>query len=544
MLNITTNPGYKKSNINFGTNLVIGQGVVDHLNKHPEELKKIQDFKKYLAEDGKNWNAELTYDKFEQKEISLDETEKLIRAYAEDYNYDARQQAGENISQIKDSKIAVDFIEKLTKDPDRDVRDTAARMACSIKDSSIAAALIEKLVKSDDLYVRNSAADVAGEIQDPKIAIELIEKLTQNSDPEVRFNAAASLQNVKNASMRDAAIEKLSNSQDISIKKGIAMSLSKVEDKKLFDKLLEKLSADTNPEVKNFAISQLLDLDEEQIQANPKLYDNVIENAFNDSSVKDKYAVMGLIGKLSDSKKATDLINRAIKSDNSRWSRASAARSAGYIKDQQVAKETVQKLLEYPDVEIQRGAAEAISNIKDEKIKEELIIKSINHSEPDVRREIAFQISIIEDSQKQADLISKLSKDNDGDIRRIAVRNIGDIKNTNIAESLLKTYINSPDINIKEGLIEALDDFSNENPGKAKEFAQILAKDEDKYIQKEANNILNKIKRDSQKDHYNLKITDNGKVLGQKQVNEKKYDDKNIFDSLFTAYKAIFEKAI
>ena len=47
---------------------------------------------------------------------------------------------------------------------------------------------------------------------------------------------------------------------------------------------------------------------------------------------------------------------------------------------------------------------------------------------------------------------------------------------------------------------------------------------------------------DAQIDHYNLKIKDGDKVIGEKQVVEKRYGDKNIFNALFNSYKTIFEK--
>ena len=111
--NTTVAQNYNKKSVSFGTNLIVGQGVTDRLNKHPEELKKIMDFKNYLATDGKNWNAELTYDTFTSKK---EDAEELLRKDAKYYDWEAEQQAQKIIANMKNPQEAAEFIEKLTKD--------------------------------------------------------------------------------------------------------------------------------------------------------------------------------------------------------------------------------------------------------------------------------------------------------------------------------------------------------------------------------------------------------------------------------------------
>lgn len=514
MLNITANLGYKKSNINFGTNLIIGQGVVDHLNKHPEELKTIQDFKNYLAEDGKNWNAELTYDKFEPKEIPLDETEKLIKKYAQSYDYKAREHAEENISQTKNFQKTADFLEKLTQDP--------------------------------DYRVANEAAGLAGYIKDSKIAIALIEKLIQSSNSEIKESAVFAISNIEDEKLRDVEIEKLLNSNDIIIKRSAVSVLYKMKDSKNYDLLFAKLYNDKDPEIRGYALCAIADFDDDEYNKKAELYDSIIESALKDSESQVRNAAFSSIGKLTDPKKATAFIEEALSSDADGWEKARAAESAGYIKDSRLAKDMILKLLDNPDSDVRRGAAGAVAHIKDEAVQNELMEKILDSKEVNIRSEAVWALNDIKDVKKVVFYEEKLLKDQEPEIREKAAGTFGYLNDEKTGINLISNHINDSDVSIKKGIINSVDDLSRFGSDKdaAKEFAQILAKDEDKYIQKEANNILNKIKRDSQKDHYNLKITDGCKVLGQKQVTENRYGDKNIFDSLFNAYKAIFEKSV
>lgn len=510
MLTITANTNYKKSNTNFGTNLIIGQGVIEHLNKKPEELKKIQEFKNYLAGDGKNWNAELTYDKFEPKEIPLEETEKLIRAYAKNSDYDAEQQAEENISQIKDSKVAVDFIEKLTQDPDREIAQAAIHMI--------------------------------GKVKDEKIAVALIEKLIQNPNPEIKSYAIFAIEEFHDAQLRDNTIEKFLNSEDPIIKRSAVSVLYKMKDSKNYDMLFEKLYNDQDPEIREYVLYAIADFDDEEYNKKSKLYDSIIENALKDSKPQVRNAAFSSIGKLTDPKKATAFIEEVLLSDASGWEKARAAESTGHIKDPRLAKDMILKLLENPDSEVRRGAAGAVAHIKDESLQNELMEKVLDSKEVNVRGEAVWALNDIKDAKKVVLYEEKLLKDKEPEIREKAAGTFGYLNDDKTGIDLISKHIYDSDLNIKKGIINSVNDLSRFDPDKAKEFAQILAKDEDKYIQKEANNILNKIKKDSQKDHYNLKITDGDKVLGQKQVTENRYGDKNIFDSFFATYKTIFEK--
>lgn len=240
MINLISNN--KKSDISFGTNLVVGQGVTEHLNKHPEELKKIQDFKNYLATDGKNWNAELTYDTFtpSSPDQNSNNAEILIRRHAKEFDWRAREQAEALVSKMEPQE-AVNLIEKLTKDPDDRVREDAVSMTAYIKDPKIAASMIEKFAMSDDSQIAIEAAGQAGGIKDSTFAINLIEKLSQNPNPQIRYAALNSAGSIKDSSTRDLTIEKFANSEDVHSRRAAAANLAKVESKELFGKLLEKI---------------------------------------------------------------------------------------------------------------------------------------------------------------------------------------------------------------------------------------------------------------------------------------------------------------
>lgn len=509
MLTVNSGIDYRKSNVSFGTNLVLGKGVVDHLNKHPEELKKIQDFKNYLANDGKNWNAELTYDTFTpQQKPKAEDVEALIRKEAEDYDYNRR-------------KIIAGLI--------------------SVMQPKDAAALIEKLAQDPDPYVKREAVDNACKISDENLALQLIDKFAQNPTDEIKEAAIYALLELDNKEKRNEKVKQFLNSDDILIKTRAMRILGK-DDFDNADEVISRFSNDSHPQVRASILYEIADFDEEKYAKNPKLYDSVIENAFKDSNEEVKRAAMFSLGKISDSKKAVELIDEAVNSDAQSWHRAKAARSAQYIKDHELARVTIEKLLQHPDSEVRRGAAEAGLRIKDKEIQKEFVQKLSDSPIVGIRKEMLWASYDLDDSQRK-NLIEKFLNDQEPDIRELAANRINSIEDNKQRDELITKYIKSPDLSIRKGVADTVNNISSDSPEKATEYAQILLKDEDKYIQKQAREILEKIKLQGQKDAYSLKINDGDKALGQKKVQEPRYGEVNFLEAFFNTYKRIVESA-
>lgn len=501
--------GYnQKQKVSFGTNLILGKGVAEHLATNPSESQAISEFKDQLAKDGKNWNAELTYDTFEPKKVSLDETEKLIRKYARNYDSEKREQADKNISQIKDSKVLADFIEKLAKDPD----------------NRVAVAAVEKI----------------GEIKDPKIAVALVEKLIQGQNPDIKEAAVLSLWDIqdKDEALFNNTMEKFINSNDVDVKRSAAKMLHKMEDSEHFDKFIEKFNNDADPVIREGVLYALANIEEEKFGKKAKLYEGIIERGLKDPESEVRRAAFLSIGKLADTSKAVSLIEGVLSSDEEGWQKGRAAEAIGEIKDPQLVKSLVLKYLESPDSEIRKGAAGAVAHIKDEKLQNELIGTIMDSKEAKIRREAAWSISNIKDKNKAIELAEKLLKDSDAEVREAMGWHLGFIGDYEISEKLISEHITDKAFDVRKGIVDAVDRIVDNNPDKAKEFAQILAKDEDKYIQKKANKILEKIELQSTTDHYKLKMTDGDKILGNKNISEK----NGVLVALSNAYEAIFKK--
>lgn len=510
MLNISANVSEKsKAKVGFGTNLVVGQGVVNHLNTNPQELQQIQAFKDYLATDGKNWNAELTYDKFEpkeNKEISLDETEKLIRKSAESYDWEAREKTSENISQMEPQK-ASDFIEKMVSDPDS--------------------------------KVASNTANMAGHIKDPKVAVALVEKLVQNPNPEIKESAIYALEYIKDESIIHKELNKYLNNNNSAVKKSVALMISKYGDSGQKESLIEKFNNDDNAGVRQEILYLITDIDDEKYAKNVSLYDSIIENGLKDPEKDVRTTAFLSVGKLSDSQKAAQLIGDIVFSDEGSYDKSKAAESAGYIKDSQLAKDLIEKLLVHPDDEVRSGAAEAVTKLADAKLQDELMQKVLNSSEVSVRRRAVWGLSDIKDSQKAIEYTEKLLKDTEPDIRESAAWHIAWIDDQKAMNTFITSHIKDSDLSIRKGIVSAVNYMANnQDSHKAEKFAKILTNDEDKYIQKRAHEILEKIQQTREnQDHYHLKITGDDKVIGDKVIDNK----PDILKVFFNAYKAIFE---
>lgn len=498
----------QKQKVSFGTNLILGKGVAERLATNPYEQKKIDEFKETLAKDGKDWNAELTYDTFEPKKVSLDETEKLIRKYVASYDSNAREQAEKNISQIKDSQVVAAFIEKLSKD----------------SDNKVAVAAVEKV----------------GEIKDPKIAVELVEKLIQGQNSDVKEAAVLGIWGVqgKDEELFNKTIEKFLNSEDANVRRSATKILYKMKDSEHFDAFIEKLHNDSDPVIREYVACAIADIDDDRYNNNAKLYDEIIQKGLKDSEPIVKRATFNSIGRLADSKKAATLIESVLSSDENSWEKARAAESIGYIKDTQLAKSLILKHLENPNSEIREGVARTLFHIKDESLQKELIDKVLDSKETKIRRAVAWGISDIKDSNHAIAIAERLLNDPDADVRETMSWQLGWINDDNVRNSLISKHISDKDFDVRKGIADAVERLADDNPEKAAEFAQMLAKDEDKYIQKSANKILEKIKEQEAENHYHLKISDGNKVVGETNIS----NNRNISSALFKPYQSIFDK--
>lgn len=540
MLTINTNVNSvnnKRSNINFGTNLILGQGVAEHLKTQPDEAKKIEEFKDYLAQDGKNWNAELTYDSFA---VSIKETEALIMKDAKFYDWNAEKQAAKNISLMTNPQEASDFIEKLTDDSNRNVRRDAAGMAGKINDPKIAVALIEKLMKKDDIDVRRSAANSIRDIKDPNILIKLIDKYTKVSDSEIRESAARAASNIEDEKLRDATFEKLSNSSNADVKRGVSSIIYKTDDVKLFETLVEKFSKDEDLQVQEHALFAIVDAESDKIKKNPALFDSIIEAGVKSSDSNIRRAAAYSAGKHSDTKKAIELTEELLK-DEDIHVRRDATFSIGHIKDHEQAKLLIDKILKYSDAETKSNLDGVFKHNKNSELHEYVTEQLINDKDPKVRYSGAYSISSIKDPQKASVLAEKLLKDVASQNREVAARRISEIKDKTVRNTLLNKYIHSDDLSIKLGLTESLKELGKDEPETAEKFAIMLSKDADKAIQKEAKDVLDGIAREEKTSHYSLNITDGDKVVGQKKVLEHMFGGYSIWALLLETYEYIVD---
>lgn len=507
MLNVNATSLQNKNNskVSFGTNLNIGQGVIDRLNKHPEDLQKIQEFKDYLAKDGKNWNAELTYDTFKPTTPSpIAETETLIRKSANGYDYDSKRAASKLISQMK---------------------------------SEDAAALIKKLSTDKNTEVQAMAASQVSEIRDKKIAAALVDELVKSANSRVKEEAIYSLESIKDETLKNKLIEKYINSDDATVKRSTVEIAYKAPDIEVFNNDLEKYSKDADPKIRQAVFHKILDLSTEEYDKNAALYDSIIKSGLSDSDSSVKETAGEAIGRIKDPNEAAKLINELLENSTESWSRRYIAASAGFIKDPKVAIPLIEKLLTHHDTRVRYGAAQAAMKSENQEIRNKFVEKFSNDPNPTIRREVSYEIGSIEDAGKQKELIEKYSLDPDANVREDAAWMIGFVNDVEVRNSLIDKYIKSNDFEIKRGMISTASHLVWKDSEKAKEIAQTLSKDPDKAIQKEANAVLEEIKNDENQDHYNLKITDGGNVVGNKIVKE----DSNVFDSLFSSYKTIFE---
>lgn len=489
--------------IGFGTNLIVGQSAAENISTNPKEAAAVQRFKEYLAKDGKNWNAELTYDKFQQAPVSKEETEKLITAYAQDYDYDAREKAQKNIAKME-PKEASDFIEKMVSNPDTEIGIEAASMA--------------------------------GNIKDDEVAVKLIEKLSQNPNSRIKSRAIFSLEYIENNELVDKSIEKFLNSKDAVVKKTALEFLYKMPESKNFDKLFE-MNNDPDPKIRREVLFSVDNLKDEKYDQNADFYESIIENGLKDSNEKVKTAAFYSIGKLRDSQKAANIIREIVSSDMDGENRERAAASAGYIKDTKIVKPLIEELLQNDDKDVRKGATSAIFRLKDEKLQNEFIEKIITSNDLSIKKEMAWGISRIKDLEKAFNLADKLLMDPDSEVRSSAIFPIRWMSNEKLQEKIINKYIQNPDLETRKEMVHIVANISQKRPEKAKEYAQILSKDENKYIQKKANQILEQIKADEQQDGYKLKITDKNNVIAQ----EKIQDNKFLFDRLKSVYNKVSE---
>lgn len=495
----------QKQKVSFGTNLILGKGVTERLSTNPFEQKEIDDFKETLAKDGKDWNAELTYDTFEPKKVSLDETEKLIRKYAANYDYEAREKAEKNISQMN-SQEAADFIEKMSKESDSRVAIDAVRLTGKIKDSKVTVALINRLIQNPNSEIKSEAIYALSEMPNQKSATEAALKLADSSEPVIRRSAVQVLCKLQEPEQKNAFIEKFNN--------------------------------DADPIIREHILYAIGDLDNEKYNEKAKFYDEIIERELKDSEPDVRRTAYTFIGKLTDCKKAATLIEDVLSSDENSWEKSRAAASIGYIKDTQLAKSLILKHLENPNSEIREGVARTLSNIEDESLQKELIDKVLNSKETKIRRAVTWGVNDIKDSNQAIAVAERLFNDPDADVREAIGWQVGWISDETVRNSLILKHINDKDFDVRKGIAETVERIADDNPEKAAEFAQILAKDEDKYIQKSANKILEKIKEQETEDHYHLKINDGNKVIGEKNVS----NNSDISSALFKPYQSIFDK--
>lgn len=541
MLNINSNTfsnSKQKANIGFGTNLIVDKSVIQQLNAHPEELKKILEFKEYLANDGKNWNAELKYDTFTP---TTTEAEKLIIKQSNSYDFDLNKVTQESIKKMKPEEASA-LIEKLAQNPLPRIRQEAVEKIGFISDASIAADLIRKYAKGEDLKLRNAAVYSIDNINDDKVLISLIEEFSKSPDIEVKESVINATENVKDIQIRSEMLEKFANSDDAVTKKAVASSLNSLvqDNPALFDKLVEKLSSDECPEVREYSLCQLSDLDDEVYSKNSNLYDSIIEKGIKDTYADTRRDAAYSLGRLNDIKKAETLINEALK-DEDEGVRRGAVCSIGCLKDSGVIISFVDKILKTQNVDIIENLGQIFRYHQNPKIANYIVDKLLNNQDPAIRKSAIFMLSDLKNNDKEVELTEKLLKDADSSIKNRAAWCISYLNDIKVRDGLINKYIKSEDINIRTGIAETVDHLAYDEPQKAKEFAQILEKDEDRIIQKKAKKTLEKIDLISKKDHYKLYITDGEKTVGKEQTYTTNYGETNLFIKLFNAYKSVVE---
>lgn len=532
--------GYQKQKISFGTNLILGKGVIEHLKSNPNDIQEIAEFKDYLAGDGKDWNAELTYDTFEPKRNEL---EALIRKQAFEYDFDTKSFIEKSIEKM-DAKEAASMLEKLSNDSMSAARNNAAEYIGFINDSEIAANLIRKLLNSENKEIGRYAARGIGDIKDPQIQSSLIEEFSQNQDSEIKESAIYAIRDIKDASLRNELIEKYSNSNEDVVKKAIARNLNKIENnQELFDKLLTKFAADENPEVREGSIGQMDCIEDEKYSKNSELYDSIIEKGLKDENDWVRRDASFSLGRLADKNKAVKLIYEMTK-DEDEWTRSSAVGSLGHIKDSQVIISFLEKLLNTSNKPAIMGIDQILKYNQDSKLADYLLQKLPSNKDAEIRMLALDVVELLQDKQEQTNLINKFLKDDNYQNREMAARAIAHIKDVKLRDKFINECVKSDDLSIKLGLIKTLENISTDEPDKAKTFAAILAKDDDKMVQKKAKDVLDKIELYENSNHYSLKINNEQKEIGQRPIIQSFFSEKNIFKKLVNAYQTILEQQI
>lgn len=503
---LTINSNNKKQQLGFGTNLVINKSVVDNLKKNPQDVKPIQDFKNYLENDGKNWVAELTYDKFEKSEQTDMDIKKLLKDYHKNYDYGKIIMARQNISKLEPQK-ALEVIEGIVND------------------------------KSNDRYEKSNAIDLITYINDTKLAVNLLEKFLQSPNDDIKSEAAYAIFSFKNSEVQKELLDKFFNNEDITIKQSISRGIYKLKDKALLNLYFDKIYNDSDPEIKSYALYTIADMSEETYQKNANKYDSIIEESFNSKEDVIREAAALSLGKISDEKKAVELIYKMVSSDINGWRKSEAASSVKYIKNPETAKTVIIKLLKNPESEVREGATKAIMELKDEKIQNELLNLVMEKPSFNQKREIAFLIDDIKDEKMQSTIFNILINDPEDEIRERLSEYTCLSDNFAKQNEMINKYIKTDDLSIKKGILSAITSISKDNPEYAEKFLKILATDENEFIQKRAKESLENIKQFNQTDGYSLKITDASNLIGKKKIK----DENNLFDKLFQAYKIVFK---
>lgn len=501
-----------QSKINFGTNLTVDKGVVDRLNKHPEEIKQIQNFKEYLAKDGKDWNAELSYDTFTPtKKNTSEQAEETIKKAVVDYDWRAREIFSDAISSMQPEE-AVALIKKLSNDP--------------------------------NLEIQKAAVEATGKINDSKVAVNLITEFVQGTNQNIKESAIYSIGTIENSAIKNQILQTFVDSKDPIVRKESIVSALRRPDVVFLNDSLEKYSKDSEPEIRRAVLYKIQDLEDKEYNKKVQLYDSIIENSLKDPNSRVRETAGELIGKLSNPQKAASLLNETIENQENRWERRYLAETAKNIKDTKIEKETIEKLLEHPDNNVREGATIAALSIKDEKIKNDFMEKLINSNDVGIKKGLASSLSEIKDSKKVSEMADKFLNDSDSEVRREVFWGLTNLSDEKTKYKIIQKYISSPNLDIKEGILECVGRGHFNDFEKSKEIVQILTQDKDKGIQKQAKEVLEDFKKIEEQNHYNLKITDGNKVLGQKPVIENKYQPKSMFDGFFDAYKSVFEKTV
>lgn len=467
MLTINSNPQCQ-TNVNFGTALKVDEKLLEKIPETSYIYRKIDEFREFLAKDGKNWTAELNEDCYSKTNELTDSQIKNLLSPIDDGSKESKLAIRDLLPKMKNVKERDNIIEtyinkSLTEDSlffsDVTNSKTAMELIGLHSNQSTIIELIKKAVVRgskwhtlDDLAY--SAGKQVGEIKDPNKRQEIIEMIKKSD----KFDFASSQRGLLSSEKLDdeeliplikhftAQGGTYNGYNDCWDKGGIINAIFRLHDTKMQEDLIRDLAA--NERTKNI-IPDILSSDK---ITNPDLFDKLMDNCIKKTlcgnyKINSYDSVSNILGKINDVDKAIfyikDCTNKSsFLHENNQYY---AAMSAGFIKDSKQAAKLIGELLQSENAEVRNGAAIGIGKISDSKIAAELIKKYKNHSDERVIKNAIGSITDFNDMNVAKSLVAELENDTNPNVKKA----ISLLKDNFIYQSKLEDPVNIDGYNLK-----------------------------------------------------------------------------------------------